>query len=152
MRQRRTPFRLTDKDVERLEGIAQSLGGRRRYGGVQKAIADYEKLIEGLRKGYWGNATEYGQDLEARAYLDRALVALGGYGDDASRPRSAGTSRDGSLQDRLSRVLQDLDVAFVEVTREDPDDRLREFHRHDGSWYWRRVPIKPGRLEKDLLR
>lgn len=135
MRQRRTPFRLTDKDVERLDQVAQSLGGRRRYGGVQKAIADYEKLIEGLHKGYWGNATEYGQDLDARAYLERALTAL-----------------DGSLQERLSRVLQDLDVAFVEVTRDDPDDRLREFHRHDGSWYWRRVPIKPGRLANDLLR
>lgn len=135
MRQRRTPFRLTDKDVERLDQVAQSLGGRRRYGGVQKAIADYEKLIEGLRKGYWGNATDYAQDLDARAYLERALIAL-----------------DGSLQERLSRVLQDLDVAFVEVTRDDADDRLREFHRHDGSWYWRRVPIKPGRLAEDLLR
>lgn len=135
MRQRRTPFRLTDADTARLDGIAASLGGKRRYGGVQKAIADYERLIEDVRKGYWGNATEYAQDLDARAYLDRALIAL-----------------DGSLHERLARVLQDLDVAFVEVTRDDPEDRLREFHRHDGSWYWRRVPVKPGRLAKDLLR
>jgi hypothetical protein len=135
MRQRRTAFRLSDKDVERLDQIASSLGGRRRHGGVQKAIADYERLIEDLRKGYWGNANDYAQDLDARAYLERALVAL-----------------DGSLQERLARVLQDLDVRFVEVTRDDADDRLRQFHRHDGSWYWRRVPAKPGRLANDLLR
>ena len=135
MRERRSPFRLTDADTARLDGIASSLGGKRRFGGVQKAIADYERLIEDARKGYWGNATEYAHDVEVRAYLERTLVAL-----------------DGSLQERLARVLQDLDVAFVEVTREDPDDRLREFHRHDGSWWWRRVPVKPGKLAGDLLR
>lgn len=132
--QRRTPFRLTDHDLQRLEGLASSLGGRRRYGGVQKAIADWQRLTEDLRKGYWGNATDYGQDLEAREYLERAVAAL-----------------DGSLQERLARVVQDLDVAFLEVTRDDPTGRLREYRRHDGSWWWRRVPLKPGRLENDLL-
>ena len=135
MRQRRTPFRLTDREVAHLDQLASSLGGRRRHGGVQKAIEDYARLAEDLRKGYWGNAGDYVQDLEARDYLERALAAL-----------------DGSLQERLARVVQDLDVAFVEVTREDADDRVREFHRHDGSWWWRRVPVKPGRLERDLLR
>ena len=135
MRERRTPFRLTDRDIQHLDQLAASLGGRRRYGGVQKAIADYQRLSEDLRKGYWGNATEYAQDLDARAYLERALAAL-----------------EGSLQERLARVVQDLDVAFLEVTQDDPDDRLREFHRHDGSWWWRRVPVKPGRLANDLLR
>jgi hypothetical protein len=135
MRARRTPFRLTDREVAHLDQLAASFGGRRRHGGVQKAIADYQRLGEDLAKGYWGNATDYVQDLEAREYLERALVAL-----------------DGSLQERLARVVQDLDVAFVEVTRDDPGDRLREFHRHDGSWWWRRVPTKPGSLQKDLLR
>lgn len=134
-RPRRTPFRLTDRDVERLNGLAGSLGGRRRHGGVQQAIADWEKLIDDVRKGYWGNAGDYVRELEVRDYLERSLVGL-----------------EGHLHERLSRVLQDLDVAFLEVTRDDERGRVREFHREGTAWWWRRVPVKPGRLANDLLR
>ena len=50
---------LMDVRMPRLDGIAASLGGKRRYGGVQKAIADYKLRGEQL---FFPNAGQEGRD------------------------------------------------------------------------------------------
>jgi hypothetical protein len=119
--------RLSDRDVERLDEVARALGVR----SVVQEVEDWEALVESVARGYWGTVADYEREMRVRARLERALAFL-----------------EGSLQERLARRIQDADVRFVEATRD--GDELAGLAESDGSWWWRRVPLKLGRLSNEL--
>jgi hypothetical protein len=52
----------------------------------------------------------------------------------------------------LIEMISPADATYREATVEDQADRLSAFFRHSGQWWWRRIPLQPGRLSADLGR
>jgi hypothetical protein len=50
----------------------------------------------------------------------------------------------------LIALVRPGDERFREVTDETIDDPLGTFYRHDGQWWWYRVPKVPGALRPNV--
>ena len=98
-------------------------------------VEHWERFATEVAEGYWGTIDDFTNDLTTRDVLEEAIGSL------AQEPAG-----------RLAEQLEPIDARYREVTTFDTEARLAEFFRLGDGWWWRRLPVVLGELQRDLQR
>ena len=101
---------------------------------LEGLIADWRRFVTELQTGYGASIYDYTNDVSVRDLLGELIASLSPTGAD-----------------ELEREIAAADDAYRAATR--PSDRpLLPLAPDVHSWWWFRIPLRPGReLEADLV-